>query len=125
MKTRTGFVSNSSSSSFIIAIDVDEDSSCPFCKRHDFNIIDRIRLIGQRDVCDDTRLRSEGAQDVIDYINWLDAEEVTTITAVIKDYADRGFKIAYIDIGYHDDSLNNEFESLRTRGKLVVIKDLN
>jgi hypothetical protein len=124
MKIRNSFVSNSSSTSFIVAIDPGSNPPCPHCGRSDFNILERIRLLGSDD-CDDTCIRADGAQAVIDYSDWIDSEEMGKLIPIIKDYDTRGFQVAYIDISYHDDSLNNEFQALVKLGRLVVIKDLN
>jgi hypothetical protein len=51
MKTRHGFVSNSSSSSFIVAIN--QQNACPHCGRRDVNLIDILK--NQSCENDDTR----------------------------------------------------------------------
>jgi hypothetical protein len=57
MKIRAGFVSNSSSTSFLVAARYDKDA-CPHCKRGDINILDLIEYIGGD--CEETRMRARG-----------------------------------------------------------------
>ena len=49
MKTRTGFVSNSSSSSFILALRVKPSSYCSHCGRSDSNFLDMVRSRSETD----------------------------------------------------------------------------
>ena len=124
MKIRNSFVSNSSSTSFIVAIDPGSNPPCPHCGRSDFNILDRIRELGDGE-CDDTRILAEGADEVIDFYDWGSDKETREVEGLIKEYAAKGFQIAYIDISYHDHSLNEEYRALKKSGKLVEIMDLN
>lgn len=60
MKIRIGFVSNSSSSSYIAAVKVGE--KCPHCGRSDINLLDLIeRIDGEYE---ETRLRARGYKQV-------------------------------------------------------------
>jgi hypothetical protein len=122
MKTRNGFVSNSSSSSFIVAVDPKFSGPCPHCGRSDDNIIERLRKLGE---CEDSQLRACGKTNVLDYADWLDREEFREVRDAVETYSAKGFEIAYIEIGNHDESLNDEYRAQVNSGKLVEIKNLD
>lgn len=116
MKTRTSFVANSSSSSFIIAYKrtVPEERCCPTCKRlysegnpYDIDIIsymeknesklDSDSYIEDGDISDN---------DYLDRITINNAKE-------IEDYKSKDFKIGKIHISYHDEVFNRGIESFK------------
>jgi hypothetical protein len=121
MKIRSGFVSNSSSSSFIIAIN-DKMCTCPTCGRRDKNIFDIIER-NSSGYYDETRVKAVGAKEVIDYItdNWYDSERNKELIEKIKAAGDAGKYIGLIDISYHDELSNDEYNSQLERG---VIEEL-
>ncbi len=128
MKIRTGFVSNSSSSSFIIA--TKKSDKCPHCGRSDLNLIDLIEAIGSRaDDSEQTRLRAKGVENVIahikkDYLDYCSSDEKKRWKELFKtlEIADKkGYAIAEIEISYHDESTNNMLQDLRKRKALCVL----
>ena len=69
MKTRSGFVSNSSSSSFIIAFDEGKFGHCPHCGRKDVSILDLV----ERANADDHDTQVEWS-DATEHLNKLRAD---------------------------------------------------
>lgn len=65
VKVRNGFVSNSSSSSFVIAILNPSPKLCPTCGRKDPAFIEAIRERNESGYCDDTEIEWEGIEEGI------------------------------------------------------------
>lgn len=130
MKTRQGFVSNSSSSSFIVGLKVDS-TECPHCHRKDANFFDRLEALGER-TWDESRMKARGVDDVLaqlkEYYTTPDPEDMETYNRLAKEAVElshRGFEIGSVEISYHDDDLNDEFRALRETGKVKIILDRN
>jgi len=70
MKIRNGFVSNSSSSSFIIGFDNSKNIPCPHCGRKDPDLIDRIRASEYANSGEATEIRSEDVNECFMDIHW-------------------------------------------------------
>lgn len=100
MKIREGFISNSSSSSFIIAYNK-EQNKCPHCGRCDVDILKMIKECTDND--GDTEVRVEGKEEVIQYIqeNWWDYTDIIKKIKAVND-----MEIALIDVSYHDNTIN-------------------
>ena len=118
MKTRSGFVSNSSSSSFIIAYKEADKTPCPTCGRSDIeNFVDLIEKSSSNN--DDNSVNDKGLDDVIhsldEQLEW--GEDPTSISEIkmvkkeIKRVVKEGWKVANISISYHDETLNNLLHS--------------
>lgn len=120
MKTRHGFVSNSSSSSFILI--VDKGDECPHCKRKDVNFIDFVERVSDYNSSDSTRLYAKTADKVIEYVNnqilyYRCDDEVENkkigktwdkIFKKVKKAESDGKEVCFVSISYHDDITNNE-----------------
>ena len=72
MKIRQGFVSNSSSSSFILEIISDENEACPHCGRKDPDFID---LLDKQSRMDDYETQT-GEMDYIGVITELEKSKI-------------------------------------------------
>jgi len=127
MKIRNGFVSNSSSSSFIVAVKKGE--KCPSCGRGDPNFLDLVEQIGVRADYEETGLRTRGAQEIQN--RWKSggfhsddewsSKEYKNILNLIKEAENKGYEVAEITISNHDSATNDLMMELRERKSLVVL----
>jgi len=114
MKIRNGFVSNSSSSSYVIAYK--EPEKCTHCGRSDINIIS---LIGRGDDCGDTYISKKGYDDVVDGLKeWLDDDITDDIIAEMDELNDGTYKFAIAYVAYHDETLP---EVLKTTKSIKIL----
>ena len=98
MKIRNGFISNSSSSSFIIAFK--EGQTCEHCGSKTINLLEVIEGISE----ENTRIRQTGLDAVLEIVedeNPRYKEILENATKLNKD----GFTIARVSIGYELASL--------------------
>ena len=106
MKRRNGFVSNSSSTSFIIAINSDTNK-CKHCGRES---IDIVKLI-EKHSSYDTEITNVGYKDVLEdikeYSDWLGMEEFNDLLSKIKQAHRKNKKIIQLNVSYHDELLIN------------------
>ena len=119
MKTRTGFVSNSSSSSFLIAEKPASKDICPHCGRSDLqeSILDMI------DKCNDgnNQVIARGTEDTLKYFDdrIKDEQEYAKKEGIkpkvtweqdlldkTKQAAEDGYDISYVGISDHDDMIH-------------------
>ena len=129
MKVRSGFVSNSSSSSFVIA--VKKGCPCPTCGRTDINFLDLVETMGRNnsDSYEATQLHRRGAHDVYDEIerdneNWWSPEERKRWANYLGDWIakeEEGYEIGYVEISYHDEATNTIFNDLKDRKAITVL----
>lgn len=107
MKIRTGFVSNSSSSSFVIAFK--ESDKCPHCGKSEQNFLDAVR--NSRSGCSGNKVQAIGLDAVLGMMLYQDAE-VEEIAKVKNTKLEDGEDLAFVEISYHDwdlrDALENE-----------------
>jgi hypothetical protein len=121
MKTRNGFVSNSSSSSFIVAIDITKNKPCECCGRKDIDIIDAIRHSYNED---DNRVNADGYEQVLKYHDnhsYLSQEEKDEYAAKLKPYNNPKWQVACITISDHDQTLDTIIDNMVKSKTLVVI----
>lgn len=108
MKIRNGFVSNSSSSSYVIAYT--EPEKCPHCGRADINIID---LIGKGGY--DTSVGPLGYDDVVEELkSWFDDDKTNNIITEMNELNNSEYNFAIVYISYHDETLTELIENIPT-----------
>lgn len=132
MKTRNGFISNSSSTSFIAALKTDT-SPCPHCGRSDpdlFDIVDNLGNINPNGY-ETTKLRCRGVEGLEDKLvdrfgfdfSKKENKELNLIVERAKRFESLGYKIGYFEVSYHDETTNDIIRGLGLRGTLRVIWD--
>ena len=100
MKIRSGFVSNSSSSSFIIA--VGEPNKCEHCGRSDIDIIDMINNMSGG--YEETEIEAVGKDNVLKHAaDWWCDDIFKQLKQKIQDY--KGDRIYLISISNHNQIL--------------------
>lgn len=125
MKMRNGFVSNSSSSSFLIAIHKPYDC-CPECGKQNVEFLD---LIAKHDYdATDTEINGIGAEHILYKLGrairegWESNNYYRNKIEEVSQYkGDRDWLVADISISYHDEKLNELFNTLVKEGKIKLI----
>ena len=116
MKIRNGFVSNSSSSSFIIKVKIND--KCSHCGRSDINILDMLRNNDDGDTC----ISLEGKAEVLEDISsWGDSERHASLIKKIVNAGDDEI-IACISIDNNDESMYSVLENSKN---VEILEDLN
>jgi hypothetical protein len=123
MKIRENFVSNSSSTSFIIAFK--DPKPCHHCGRKDPNII---KLIEEAEVYSDSnRIEAIGIDDVKKFIdNYFDKEYkgTTEILKSVDNYKSKeDWELAAIRISNHNEEIRAIIDNGITSGSLVCLHD--
>lgn len=129
MKRREGFVSNSSSSSFIVAIK-DNSDACPHCGRRDPSYEDLLHLISRgTDFSGDSteeifRITNEDEiRDSLSKFWYDDTDSKQVIEDQIINLLKKQFKILGCSISYHDEALLLNLENLVSSGAAVILYD--
>ena len=122
MKTRNGFVSNSSSSIVIIAFT--KSKKCPTCGRSDPDFLD---LLERGDYSEDNRVAAIGMQDIIEEkTEWVVSERKENIRKemekLLKPYNKKKYTLAAIEISYHDGTLKKIFDDMIKNGTAIVLE---
>lgn len=118
MKVRNGFVSNSSSSSFVIFYDADV---CPHCKHIGNNLVELI--CEDRECYDETRLDHEKWEDYIEEAQgcfWWNDEEEAKFKNWVKETLEKhpNYKFISCDVGYNNKEVNYFLEKLKKQNKV-------
>ena len=119
MKTRTGHVSNSSTSSFIIAFK-DDKKICPTCGRSDPDILDMVEKSG----CEDNHVDGIGTEHILYMINrsYEDGEFKDDIIKKIKPYeGKKDWRVAEITLSNHDDIIRPVLDDMVERGEIKLL----
>ena len=97
MKIRSGFVSNSSSSSFIIAVGNPE--KCEHCGRSDVDIIDMINNMS--DGYEETEVEAVGKDNILKHIaEWWSDDTLAKLKQKIQDF--KGDRMYLISVSNHN-----------------------
>ena len=119
MRIRYGFVSNSSSSSFVIAFREDSEP-CPHCGRRDPSI-DALRAAVDNNTYDGNCWRTDGFEGVMEYFK--DCErpkvEMDKIVDQMEELKEQGYKFAVLEVSNHDGNLHNMINNSKN---IVVIE---
>jgi hypothetical protein len=133
MKIRNGFVSNSSSSSFIVALS--ESEPCRYCGRHDTNILDLIESASAYN--DDNRviwtdptefleeLQQEVYNNQLDLEKWVDKDHDEDVTYTYNGGKYYTYKVGKLrkwaqDIIDRNTQLINDIQNKISEGKKIV-----
>lgn len=143
MKIRVGFVSNSSSSSYILGVKKEMGSECPCCHRKGIDIIDLIdrytsdttgiTCIGKESV---TRYYTRKLEETEDRVRMLEnqydaasmqwrydeLERIRNTLKSIMDISDE-YEVVMLDISYHDIGIQNILQNEYKTGNIIIIYD--
>lgn len=120
MKIRQGFISNSSSTSFIAIFKIDNDK-CPHCGRTDPNFLDILANISKDwENSDASRIESMDKETIIRTVmdDW---DNETLSNEILHRNIGENEKISHFQISYHDDFIKNMFEELKINGKVEIL----
>jgi hypothetical protein len=129
MKYRSGFVSNSSSASFIVA--VKKLDACPTCHRSDENFLDLVETIGNNsgETYETTKLRCRGSaaiwsekeEDIIPYCGDGEKNRLLAMKERMQEAEAKGYEVGEVEISYGDKTTDNIMRGLKERKALVVM----
>ncbi len=122
MKTRNGFVSNSSSTSFCIVFKDRKKVACPSCGHTPQNILDIIN----NNNYPYSEVRVDNKKDVLDYIKSHfdyegDTETMNRYMKNIELYVEDGWKPAVISVDYDDINVTETIQELDKRNELHIV----
>ena len=128
MKYRNGFVSNSSSSSFLIALKK-TSTPCPHCGRKDPDFLDMVEQSGNDDNCVDFTCSAEmkleimelGEKENSEGYNWMSEQEYNNLKNGIAKYVNNDeWIIAEITLSNHDSNLRVILDNLVRSGNAEI-----
>jgi hypothetical protein len=122
MKTRNGFVSNSSSSSFLVALK--KIAPCSHCGRSDPDFFDVVTRMGNDGWVEETKLEARGVKECIDkYFEYSKEDQGPLRNKLMAMEAD-GYEVGIVDIAYHDQITDDIFQNLKNSGALTVLETI-
>lgn len=107
MMVRQGFVSNSSSSSFLLH--VRDSNRCPHCGRKDPDIIDLISRA--ENYSSDTEIIANGREEVLAYLNEDEYEGRKSLVDKVNEVPEGNGTIVYVSVSYHDTTMQEMIEN--------------
>jgi len=130
VKIRDGFVSNSSSSSFVVAYN--NSDKCKTCGRSDHDLYDIIesKYNASYSCSEETKCLANGLDEVIEYINdnffkYSDnrEESIKEMEDKIRNVMDNrsGWELLLCDVSYHDNIVNKIILEKEENNTLIKI----
>ena len=117
MLIRLGFVSNSSSSSYLILLDNAKSPFCPTCYRREYDIAKIIECYPAWD--GPNKIFSEGKSEVLHTLEeW---QQDAEIIEIVKDASDDDTTAYIIAISYNDPGLRDALKRLEEKKVLEMI----
>ena len=131
MKIRLGFVSNSSSSSFIVA--EKPQKVCNHCGRSDPSFLGMVHTLSSAN--DDTQILAEGQKliDILerslahkrksfDYFEWMDEGDIKVLLEKVTERHQLGLRVAYVALSNHDRS-EQTLDDMTVAGTVEILRD--
>ena len=131
MKTREGYVSNSSSSSFIVAYDSSAELKFADCEAS-FGIDDFMEFVDRSNrgwSSDETCVVANGAENVVDYersrLSGYDPDEDRKYMKSLEEFIARneGKEISTVRISYHDDFVRKIYDAFKKTGGISEFRE--
>jgi len=126
MKTRKTLVSNSSSTSFIIAYK--NSDKCPTCGRSDHDLTEIIDRVSDDDNSERTHVEIRGFDNVMEHIqtewgcDWNDIDPVLMVDKLNEfKSTHQNWEFILGSVSYHDDTVKDMIREKETNGTLVKI----
>lgn len=121
MKIRSGFVSNSSSSSFILLVPDAGGDVCPHCKRGNPAFLDIFPE--ETDDYSNTKVHAVGSDDILSQFG----SEGDSIRKGIEKALEKhpNWSPVYCSVDYCDEGLNRRIIEMANNGEIVMIENMS